>query len=496
MRVGIISKEEHCKPHAKAIRGAGHDVKLLGGGPAVDVSPSIDVLVCRTVSCAHSADATARSVQREGRIPVIFEDSVTRIMAALTKLTDMEKPVSKNTARKLFETYLRGGGIAWMSLPRETVEGKVTPTDFCTLSKRATSALDTLANKSDSSRRRAIKELAASGRFEVNMLWKNTPEGRGHRQIETPVLSADPLDFDKLASVCLYGGFSRSRDEPEPVTGFHHEARPEEHGWLVYRTGHPVPLDGPLLSRDQAVEAVLLLDEAIEDAKAPVPLGVAYLVLRGLFNGKANTALVKFARISEPIGHLWKPSLLAARDASDEHFSGVKDKRRTPFKRLEDGTVLVGRSLNNAKHSRRLATMKEERPDYFEWLSFEDFANSRGEQVRRKAEAVKVEEPEPNPEPVEPKGAPVPAPAPAPVRDIPALAQQLLEAMQEQGIENLQHGPLEVTFRSLHLVDQDGNSACKTEGLTTTSLGMVTCKRCRTTRLYKSAEYALSKLMA
>ena len=65
MKVGIISKEEHCKPHAKAIRAAGHEVKLLGGGPLVDVSPSIEVLVCRTASCAHSADATARAVKRE-----------------------------------------------------------------------------------------------------------------------------------------------------------------------------------------------------------------------------------------------------------------------------------------------------------------------------------------------------------------------------------------------------------------------------------------------
>ena len=95
MKIGIISEPAHAKHHAKALSEHGFDPVILGGNPS-KVPPSIDILVCRVASCSHNASAMAQAVFREGKIPVVFENGVTNMLAALEEHLPQDKPV--NTA--------------------------------------------------------------------------------------------------------------------------------------------------------------------------------------------------------------------------------------------------------------------------------------------------------------------------------------------------------------------------------------------------------------
>jgi len=87
MNVGIVSKASHAKSHIQALRRAGHKVTLLGGGPKVSMPSSLDVIVLRTDSCAHTAfGAVMREKRRAGGRPVIIENGVTAIVDAVEAL--------------------------------------------------------------------------------------------------------------------------------------------------------------------------------------------------------------------------------------------------------------------------------------------------------------------------------------------------------------------------------------------------------------------------
>lgn len=97
MKIGIISKKAHAKSHARKLRKAGQDVELLGGDPQ-ELPDSLDLLICRTVSCSHQAAAVAQEAKRNG-FPVLFEDSVTRMVAAVERFAeegDLDGKVDKN----------------------------------------------------------------------------------------------------------------------------------------------------------------------------------------------------------------------------------------------------------------------------------------------------------------------------------------------------------------------------------------------------------------
>lgn len=87
-KIGIISKETHIKPHKQVLEADGYTVEVLGSSPT-SVPPSLDALVIRVVSSSHLGTDVATAVRREGKIPVIFEDSVTRIRE---KVNDLFRP--------------------------------------------------------------------------------------------------------------------------------------------------------------------------------------------------------------------------------------------------------------------------------------------------------------------------------------------------------------------------------------------------------------------
>lgn len=95
MKIGIISKEVHAKPHAQQLIAAGHEVIMLGGSPA-SLPKTLDVIVCRTVSCSHAASALATKARREGR-KVLFMDSVSSITTEVEALVSLKEPESEET---------------------------------------------------------------------------------------------------------------------------------------------------------------------------------------------------------------------------------------------------------------------------------------------------------------------------------------------------------------------------------------------------------------
>ncbi len=89
MKIGIISKKSHAKSHVKALRREGHKVLLLGGNPN-QVPPSLDVLVCRPDSIAHSGFATAMAAKKKG-MTLILANGVTEILSAIKDMQPAEE---------------------------------------------------------------------------------------------------------------------------------------------------------------------------------------------------------------------------------------------------------------------------------------------------------------------------------------------------------------------------------------------------------------------
>ena len=72
MIVGIVSKDEHCKTHAKGLTEDGHTVVLLGAG-GERIPDHLDVMVCRIGSCSHRGSTVAREWKRKTGRPRPFE---------------------------------------------------------------------------------------------------------------------------------------------------------------------------------------------------------------------------------------------------------------------------------------------------------------------------------------------------------------------------------------------------------------------------------------
>lgn len=82
MRVGLISKPEHCRPHAKAIKALGVKVEVLGGDPTMTIPNRIDVVVVRTCSISHTAFGKAKAWERDGGT-VFYEEGATKAAQAV-----------------------------------------------------------------------------------------------------------------------------------------------------------------------------------------------------------------------------------------------------------------------------------------------------------------------------------------------------------------------------------------------------------------------------
>ena len=75
MKVGIISKEAHAKSHAAALEEAGFLPVMLGSNPS-EIPPTVPIVVCRTLSCAHGGMDTALAWSRAGGGRLIVENGV------------------------------------------------------------------------------------------------------------------------------------------------------------------------------------------------------------------------------------------------------------------------------------------------------------------------------------------------------------------------------------------------------------------------------------
>jgi hypothetical protein len=79
MKVGIISKEAHAKSHAAALEEAGFAPVMLGSNPS-EIPPTVPLVVCRTLSCAHGGMDTALAWSRAGHGTLIVENGVKVIL--------------------------------------------------------------------------------------------------------------------------------------------------------------------------------------------------------------------------------------------------------------------------------------------------------------------------------------------------------------------------------------------------------------------------------
>lgn len=92
LKIGMISKPEHCGPHVAALKERGYDVISLGARPKA-VPRTVDIVVFRLDSSAHAGSDVAQAVRRSGT-PTVFEDGLTRIVAAV----DAEAEKLRNAA--------------------------------------------------------------------------------------------------------------------------------------------------------------------------------------------------------------------------------------------------------------------------------------------------------------------------------------------------------------------------------------------------------------
>ena len=91
MKICILSKPEHAGPHAHALRELGHEVDVID--PKGSYPPSYDVYVCRNSSVSHQTSWDSADLREQGKV-VIFENSKTKILAAIAKLTEEQKTMT------------------------------------------------------------------------------------------------------------------------------------------------------------------------------------------------------------------------------------------------------------------------------------------------------------------------------------------------------------------------------------------------------------------
>jgi hypothetical protein len=82
-KVGIVSTEEHCHPHAQALKKMGFKVVKLGGNPS-SIPRSLHFVILRHESCSHTASDTALGwVRRSPKTRILaIANSLTRIRQA------------------------------------------------------------------------------------------------------------------------------------------------------------------------------------------------------------------------------------------------------------------------------------------------------------------------------------------------------------------------------------------------------------------------------
>ena len=148
MKVGIISKEAHCKPLKSSLQSEGFKVRLLGADPN-SIPASLDVVVIRTDSCSHGGDRTARkwASDREGR-SFIVANGLTTIRQRLQELRQKLKPSTSAATTKATKK-----GSSQDKGKKQQME----------LLKYAQSVVETRGNDSREDQRQVLRRLITKG---------------------------------------------------------------------------------------------------------------------------------------------------------------------------------------------------------------------------------------------------------------------------------------------------------------------------------------------
>ena len=85
MNIGIVSKPDHCKAHAKGLEMDGHVVVLAGAG-GERLTDTLDAIVCRIASCSHHGSKVAREWAKRTGKPLIIEDGLAGIRRRLAEI--------------------------------------------------------------------------------------------------------------------------------------------------------------------------------------------------------------------------------------------------------------------------------------------------------------------------------------------------------------------------------------------------------------------------
>ena len=85
MNIGIVSKPDHAKAHAKGLEMDGHVVVLAGAG-GERLTDTLDAIVCRIASCSHHGSKVAREWSKRTGKPLIIEDGLAGIRRRLVEI--------------------------------------------------------------------------------------------------------------------------------------------------------------------------------------------------------------------------------------------------------------------------------------------------------------------------------------------------------------------------------------------------------------------------
>lgn len=85
MNLGIVSKPDHAKAHAKGLEADGHVVVLAGSG-GERLTDTLDAIVCRIASCSHHGSKVARDWAKRTGKPLIIEDGLAGIRRRLVEI--------------------------------------------------------------------------------------------------------------------------------------------------------------------------------------------------------------------------------------------------------------------------------------------------------------------------------------------------------------------------------------------------------------------------
>jgi hypothetical protein len=179
VRIGVLSKPEHCKSQVSVLKQAGHKVEVLGGDPGISVPGRIDLLVVRVPSISHGAFDVAKAWEREGN-PVVYEDGALRILQAIQAIEAIQAlkeppmPTGISLLRRFLDINL------WVSSHLTTVSADLLPQFVPNEKAQEIWEQIMLSGHSDSFIRSTTSRLAKKGEFtrhSVTPSWLGLDEG-------------------------------------------------------------------------------------------------------------------------------------------------------------------------------------------------------------------------------------------------------------------------------------------------------------------------------